>query len=118
MKKVIDKCFDIDYPEDVKNIKEEYIGSLYDVYTKAFKTAWRIGFDNGYSCACANIVKSHGEDSIAEDVLKVNLNIENISEDDLSVLIPVIKNIKRKKQQNENKRTTSGRKISISSNRK
>jgi hypothetical protein len=94
MKTIIDKCFDIDYPKDSDN---DYVGGLYDVYEKAFMTAWRIGFDNGYSCACANLVKSHGEDSIAEDILKCNLNVENISEDDLDVLMPIIKEIERKK---------------------
>lgn len=38
----IQKHFDIDYPKEAETFSEHYVGSIEDVYEKAFKTATRI----------------------------------------------------------------------------
>ena len=62
-------------------------------------TAWQKAFSAGYACACANIIRTHGEDVIAKDCLKQNFfSIEDmrdigVDELDIIVLTPIIKEI-------------------------
>ena len=42
MKKLINEHFDIDYPSGELSVSESFVGSLYDVYEKAFQTATKI----------------------------------------------------------------------------
>ena len=50
--------------------------------------AWNKGFRDGYFCAVANILRTHGEDVVARDVLRGfgAVDIENLNPDDFEVL--------------------------------
>lgn len=90
---IVEKYFEKDYPIDGK----EFVGNLYDIYEKAFKTALNIGFNRGYVCATANVVRMYGEETLAEELLKCNNVTEDIDESDLEILKPVLKEIERKR---------------------
>lgn len=60
-------------------------------------------FDAGYLLATANLMHSHGEDTLAEDVLKEHGALDakvikrlNLTEFDARVLLPLFKEIERK----------------------
>lgn len=93
MDKIIEKYFEIDYPSELGDNDPEYLGSIDDIYEKAFRSGQSVGFSQGYVCATANIIKMHGEDTIAKDVLKANYILENADEHDLEVLKPIISQI-------------------------
>lgn len=90
---IVDKYFDIDYPSDdnLPDDESEYAGSLFDIYKKAFLRGKSIGFDQGYICATANIIKIHGEETIAKDVLNANYSLEDADKHDLEILKPILK---------------------------
>lgn len=51
------------------------------------KSPWAQAFDQGYACAVANIIRTHGEDGIARDVLSCNRpDPKYIEESDREVL--------------------------------
>lgn len=104
MENLIEKYFDRDYPE---NSEEQYVGSVFDIYKKAFETARLVGFNQGYICAVATIINTHGEDTIAEDVLGCCLpdddELLDIDEVDLKVIEPIIAEINRKRNLNKTK---------------
>lgn len=92
--KVVKKYFDIDYPINLTDNDSEFVGSIGDIYEKAFIRGKSIGFNQGYICATANIIKTHGEDTIAKDVLNANFSLEDADEHDLEILKPIIDSIK------------------------
>lgn len=55
-------------------------------------------FKQGYYCAVANLVRLHGAQSIAEDVLRNYgpFGLKHIDKLDAEVLRPIVKEIKRK----------------------
>lgn len=63
---------------------------------------WMKTFSIGYACACANIIRTHGEEVIARDCFIQNfMSIETmktigVDEDDIKVLEPIVKEIERK----------------------
>ncbi|MFO0359261.1 MAG: hypothetical protein ACK50N_02075 [Flavobacteriales bacterium] len=63
---------------------------------------WQKNFSIGYACACANIIRTHGEETIARDCFKANfMTIETmreigVDEDDINVLKPIVKEIERR----------------------
>jgi hypothetical protein len=63
----------------------------------------RHGFEKGYLCAVAQIINTHGEDTIAADVLKgcsmsiVEMRRIGIDENDLKVLKPLVEYLESKK---------------------
>jgi hypothetical protein len=65
-------------------------------------TQFQKDFSKGYMCACANIINTHGESGIAEDVFKGNgmsvkqMRSYGIDEADIQTLMPVIKEVRRK----------------------
>jgi hypothetical protein len=42
MKKILNKCFDKDYPKDLSENDSESVGGVYDVYKKGFESAYRL----------------------------------------------------------------------------
>lgn len=44
IKELIDKSFDVDFPPEVETFSEHFVGSLYDVYEKGFKSG--IGYSH------------------------------------------------------------------------
>lgn len=96
MKKIVKKYLDIDYPIDLPDDDNGFVGSIDDIYEKAFSTGNKVGFNQGYICAVSNIIKMFGigEDTIAIDVLKANFVLEDADEYDLEVLKPIIDTIK------------------------
>ena len=44
IKELIDKSFDVDYPPEVETFSEHFVGGLYDVYEKGFKSG--IGYSD------------------------------------------------------------------------
>ncbi len=99
VKKIIEDSFERDYPKD----GPEFVGNLYDIYEKAFLAGKHVGFNQGYSCACATMMKEHGENSMVEDCYKNNFLDEKqlkqigAEEFDIEQLRPIITEIKRKK---------------------
>jgi hypothetical protein len=95
MDKIIEKYLEIDYPSELGDNDPEYLGSIDDIYEKAFSTGNKVGFNQGYICAVSNIIKMFGigEDTIATDVLKANFVLEDANEYDLEVLEPIISQI-------------------------
>ncbi len=63
---------------------------------------WEKTFSIGYACACANIIRTHGEETIARDCFNQNfMSVETmkaigVDEDDIKVLEPIVKEIERK----------------------
>lgn len=61
-------------------------------------------FSIGYCCAVANIIRTHGESTIAEDVLACNFMTTSqmkrigVDESDIVVLKPIIKEIQRRRK--------------------
>ena len=110
-KKVITDNFDKDYPPD-KDMKEgedsEFVGSLFDIYEKAFKSGLNVGFNRGYACACANLVRLSGDsDGTHEmDLFRSNfqsikdLKKDGVDQSDIDVLKKTIKYLEEKQQQN------------------
>lgn len=95
----IEFFFDKDYPKDTD---VNFVGSIYDIYEKAFKSGMKAGFDKGFIVACAVTLKNHGCEQIVEDTLTCNtlsrkemVNL-GIDESDIKTLQPVLQNIKRK----------------------
>lgn len=70
MDELINKNFDIDYPED----GGQYVGNMYDIYKKGFESGRKLGFDQGYTCACATMVNEHGESTMVQDCYKNNFH--------------------------------------------
>lgn len=102
--------FDKDYPPD-KDMKEddpEYVGSLFDIYEKAFKSGLSIGFDTGYTCACANLVRLSGDSDgtyemelFGSNFLSIkDLKKIGVEQSDIDVLKKTIKLIEEKRKQN------------------
>lgn len=58
---------------------------------------WNEGFEAGYCCAVANIMRSHEEETIAIDVLKAGCPspVDHIDESDQKILQPLWKQIKK-----------------------
>ena len=96
MQKIVKKYLDIDYPSELGDEDSQYVGSIDDIYEKAFSTGNKVGFNQGYICAVSNIIKMFGigEDTIARDVLKANFILEDANEYDLEILKPIIECIK------------------------
>ncbi len=61
--KIINKNFDIDYPPDNKMTDEDsqFVGNLHDIYKKAFLSGRNYGFDTGYTCASATLIRLTGD---------------------------------------------------------
>ena len=61
-------------------------------------------FYRGYYCACAVLIKQHGEGTEVEDLLKENyipldeMKRVGIDDHDIQMLMPVINEIERKRQ--------------------
>lgn len=59
-------------------------------------------FSQGYFCACANMMRDHGEATMVEDCLKANFMTEKemraigVDESDIEILRPIINEITRK----------------------
>lgn len=98
----IDKNFEKDYPKD----GEQYVGSIYDIYEKAFKAGQNLGFTQGYTCACATMVNEHGDSTSVVDCYKNNfhsvkqLRELGCEEFDIKLLKNTIKEIENKKRNN------------------
>lgn len=64
---------------------------------------WQKTFSIGYACACANIIRTHGQETIAEDCFRENfMSIKTmrsigVDEEDIKILTPIVKEIERKK---------------------
>ena len=77
---------------------------LMDMDNQSNKKAnfWEKTFSIGYACACANIIRTHGEETIARDCFNENfMSVETmkaigVDEDDIKVLEPIVKEIERK----------------------
>ena len=60
-------------------------------------------WDVGYACACAEIIRTHDQPTIAEDVYESNfltvsqLRAAGVDEYDIKVLKPIIREIERKR---------------------
>jgi hypothetical protein len=60
-------------------------------------------FSHGYFCACATMLRQHGESSIVEDCVRENfMDIETmrkigVDEFDIEVLEPIVKEIERRR---------------------
>ncbi len=58
----------------------------------------------GYACACADIMRSHGEDTIAADVFRgcfmtvSQMRKVGVDESDIDALKPIVKEILRKRK--------------------
>lgn len=107
-KKVITDNFDKDYPSD-KDMKEgdsEYVGSLFDVYEKAFKSGLNVGFNRGYACACANLVRLSGDSDGTYEMFRSNfqsikdLKKDGVDQSDIDALKKTIKYLEEKQKQN------------------
>lgn len=61
-------------------------------------------FTKGYFCACAVAMKQHGDDGTVYDLVAENyislkqLRDDGVDEHDIEVLMPIIKEIERKKK--------------------
>lgn len=59
-------------------------------------------FTQGYSCAVANIIRLHGDSTIAEDVYLQNMHsVEElvdlgVDEEDIEIIIPLVNELNRK----------------------
>lgn len=59
-------------------------------------------FSKGFACAVVQIIETHGEQTIAEDVFRCNfMSIETmkkigVDEHDIEILKPIVKEIERK----------------------
>lgn len=59
-------------------------------------------FSKGFACAVVQIIETHGEQTIAEDVFKCNfmfietMRMIGIDEHDIELLKPIVKEIERK----------------------
>lgn len=113
IKKVIMDNFDKDYPSDA-NMKEEdneYVGSLFDIYEKAFKSGLSVGFNRGYTCACANLVRLSGDSNGTHELELFSSNFHSIEDlkkmgveqSDIDVLKRTIKYLEQKKKNNDGK---------------
>jgi len=66
-------------------------------------TARNKAFVQGYTCACANMLQQHGNNTEVEDCLGCNytslddLKRHEVDEHDIEVLMPVINEIERKR---------------------
>jgi len=64
---------------------------------------WDKGFSQGFAAACAITLKNHGCDTIVEDTFICNfMNVaemkrRGVSEYDIEILKPIVKEINRKK---------------------
>jgi hypothetical protein len=63
-------------------------------------------FTQGYICACANLMNMYGESTMVEEVLRGNFTSAKelkdcgVEETDIETLMPVIKEIERKRKLN------------------
>jgi len=92
----------------MKEDDSEYVGSLFDIYEKAFKRGLNVEFNRGYTCACANLVRLSGDsDGTYEmDLFRSNfqsikdLKKDGVDQSDIDVLKKTIKYLEEKQQQN------------------
>lgn len=63
---------------------------------------WEKGFNQGYTLACANMMRDHNEPVMVEDCLKANMlqvaemKKHGVDPSDIEILKPIIKEINRK----------------------
>lgn len=61
-------------------------------------------FSAGYACACANIIRTHGESTIATDVFSANfmsladMKAAGVDESDIEVLKPIVEERERRRK--------------------
>lgn len=57
--------------------------------SKVKRNEWCDGFDAGYICAVANIIRTHDEPTVAKDVLAGNIPASwtLVDKDDLNILV-------------------------------
>jgi hypothetical protein len=66
-------------------------------------TDWNKGFIQGFACACATMMREHDQPTMVEDCYRNNFNSikqlreAGVAEFDLEVLIPIVKEIERKR---------------------
>ncbi len=111
---IINKNFDIDYPDDdnMTNEDSQFVGNLHDVYKKAFLSGQRNGFSTGYTCASATLIRLTGDaDGTHECELYAcnyhsvkSLKSLGVDESDIEILKPTIKEIERKQKLSNGKR--------------
>lgn len=64
---------------------------------------WQNVFSIGYACACAEIIRTHGEYTLAKDVFRGNfMSVETmkkigVDENDIEVLLPIVKELEETK---------------------
>lgn len=106
MKKILDKNFESDYPEE----GDQFIGNIYDVYKKAFEAGLRVGFNHGYTCACANLVELTGDYNGTMEAELYGANFKSkkqlkdlcVDKNDIKRLSKTIKYIEDKRDKNLN----------------
>lgn len=81
--------------------KSEFAADMEADLNDVFEQMRMNEFSKGYICACAEIIKQHGETTLAKDVLSANfmsirtMRLIGVDKTDIEALRPVIKEIER-----------------------
>lgn len=108
LNKVISDHLEKDYPQELGPEDSMYVGSIDDVYRKAFLSGMGVGFAHGYTCACAHLVKLTGNADGTDELDMYNSNFHSIKDlkklgvedHDIETLTPTIKYLEKKRKIN------------------